>query len=162
MSILREPHLELRRRQQLNEELQARAKAWLPDWKPRDPDTDFAGALFQIVARIESEVAQRLDKMPEKMYRGFLNWLGVRGQAAQAAKVPLVFSMVQTATTPVLAEAPIQVQATPPQTQTGASPEPVTFETEDDVMIVPGSLAALLAVDPANDAFYQAPADSRH
>jgi hypothetical protein len=158
MSILREPQLEPRRRQQLNDELQARAKAWLPDWKPRDPDTDFAGALFQIVARIESEVAQRLDKMPEKMYRGFLNWLGVRGQAAQAAKVPLVFSMVPTATTPVLAEAPIQVQATPPQTQTGASPEPVTFETEDDVMIVPGSLAALLAVDPPNDAFYQAPA----
>jgi hypothetical protein len=156
MSILHEPRLELRRTAKLREELFARAKAWLHDWRPRDNGTDFLGALLEIAARLESETAQRLDKMPEKMFRGYLAWLGVRGRAAQAARLPLAFSLAANSE-PVLAKAPIQVQATPPQTDTGDSPEPVTFETEDDLMIVPGALASLYAVDPAEDAFYAAP-----
>lgn len=159
MSSLREPRLETRRSSDLSAELFARARAWLPTWQPPDPASDFAGALFAIAARFESEVAQRLDKVPEKMYRGFLQWLGVRGLAAQAAQIPLVFGLAPgTNAEPVLAQAPIQAQATPPQAPAGSSPEPITFETEHDLMIVPGSLAALIGADPANDAFYQAPA----
>ena len=156
MSSLREPRFETRRRAELRNELLARAKAWLPDWRPLDYTSDFAGALLEIVARLESEVAQRLDKMPEKMFRDFLTWLGVRGQAAQAARLPLVFNLAPNSES-VLGAAPIQVQASPPPSVTASSPEPVTFETEEDLMIVPGTLAALYAVDPADDAFYKAP-----
>jgi len=158
MSSLREPRFETRRRADLSAELMARAKAWLPDWRPLDYTSDFAGALLEIVARLESEVAQRLNKMPEKMFRDFLTWLGVRGLAAQAARVPLVFQLAANSER-VLGQAPIQVQASPPPSTTGGgSAEPVTFETQEDVMIVPGTLAGLYAVDPGADAFYQAPA----
>jgi hypothetical protein len=156
MSNLGEPRFETRRRADLRDELVARAKAWLPDWRPLDYTSDFAGALFEIAARLESEVAQRLDKMPEKMFRDFLTWLGVRGQAAQAARLPLVFNLTANSER-VLAHPPIQVQATPPPSASGGSAEPVTFETEEPVMIVPGTLAALNAVDPVEDAFYRAP-----
>src|SRR6516162_784046 len=93
MTTLREPRFEIRRRTDLRDELVARAKAWMPGWRPLDYTSDFAGALLEIVARLESEVAQRLDKMPEKMFRDFLTWLGVRGEAAQAALLPLVFNL---------------------------------------------------------------------
>jgi len=156
MSTLREPRFEIRRRTDLRDELLARAKAWMPGWRPLDYTSDFAGALLEIVARLESEVAQRLDKMPEKMFRDFLTWLGVRGEAAQAALLPLVFNLSANSAS-ILAQAPVQVQGSPPPSTTGASPEPITFETEEDVMIVPGTLAALYAVDPAADAFYCAP-----
>ncbi|HLK48651.1 MAG TPA: hypothetical protein VKT49_10985 [Bryobacteraceae bacterium] len=157
MTSLREPRFETRRRAELYKELVDRARAWLPEWRPLAQGSDSAGALLAIAARLESEVAQRLDKMPEKMYRGFLDWLGVRGKAAQAARVPLVFSLTANSE-PVLAAAPVQVQATPPPSSSAASSEPVTFETEDDVMLVPGSLASLCAVDPSQDAFYLPPA----
>jgi hypothetical protein len=157
MSSLREPRFELRRRADLRDELIARAKAWLPDWRPRDTSSDFAGALLEIAARLESEVAQRLDKMPEKMFRDFLAWLGVRGQAAEAARLPLVFHLTPNSER-VLAEAPVRVQASPPPSSSGGAAEPITFETEKDLMIVPGTLAALVAVDPSEDAFYRAAA----
>jgi hypothetical protein len=155
MSNLHQPRFETRRRADLRDELVARAKAWLPDWRPLDYTSDFAGALFEIAARLESEVAQRLDKMPEKMFRDFLTWLGVRGQAAQAARLPLVFNLAANSER-ILAQRPIQVQASPTPSNSGDSAEPVTFETEEDVMIVPGTLQALYAVDPGADAFYKA------
>ncbi len=147
MSSLGEPRsLETRRTSDLTAELFTRAKTSMPGWRPADPASDLAGALFAIAARFESEVAQRLDNVPQKMYRGFLQWLGARGLAAQAAEIPLVFSLTPGAqnSQPLLAQHPIQAQATPPQT-TGASPAPDTFETEKDLMIVPGSLAAFIA-----------------
>src|SRR5258708_6454848 len=124
MSILREPKFESRRKAELRAELVSRAKAWMPDWRPRDAGSDFAGALLEIAARLESEVAQRIDKLPEKMFRGFLTWLGVRGAAAQAARLPVIFHMTAKSEA-VLAKKPIQMQATPPPTDTGVSIEPV-------------------------------------
>src|SRR2546427_10613180 len=108
MSSMREPRFETARRIDLRDELVARAKVWLPDWHPTSGAMDFAGALFEIAARLQSEVAQRLDKFPEKTFRGFLDWLGVRSQAAEAGRLPVVLCLAA-GSEPVLAAAPIQV-----------------------------------------------------
>jgi hypothetical protein len=130
-----------------SQEFLSRARTWLPGWQPREGTSDFATALFDIAARIESEVTQRFDRVPEKTYRGFLHWLGVRGRAGQAGRVPVVFSLAP-GSDPVLAPAPVQIQATP------AGVDPVTFETERPLMLAPGRLADVVGVDPAQDAFY--------
>lgn len=158
MSSMREPRFEKARSPQLRDELIARAKVWLPEWR-RSPGTpDFAEALFEIAARIESEVAQRLDQVPVKLFRGFLDWLGVRSKAAQAARLPVVFNLANGAGA-VNGTAPIQVQATPAQTDSAVAPEPVVFETEKSLLISPAHLTSLVGVDPAKDQFFVAGPD---
>src|SRR5262249_37295582 len=97
-----------------------------------------------------SEVARRLDRVGEKMSLGFLDWLAIRGEAAHPARMPVAFKLASTAKDPVLAKAPVQLQADADKTS-------VVFETETDVRLVPGRLDTRVAVDLANDAFYFPP-----
>jgi hypothetical protein len=143
--VLRPPSFEPRRRTQLNDEFVARARAWLTGWHPRD-NGDFATALFQIGARLESEVTQRLDKVPLKTFRAFLDWLGVKALPGRAAKLPVVFTMTP-GSDPI--DAPERVRL-----QVNSGDTPVIFETIEALRILPGTLATLVAVDPAADAFY--------
>jgi hypothetical protein len=147
---VRHPAFEPRRRKELLDELLTRARAWLADWQPRD-EGDFATALFAIAARLESEVTQRLDRAPEKAFRGFLDWLGVTGKPGLAARLPVVFKMTP-GSDPV--DAPDRVQL---QINTGDTP--VNFETERPLRVLPGTLATIVGADPKRDAFSTPPAD---
>ena len=147
---MRHPSFEPRRRKELLDELLSRARAWIADWQPRD-EGDFATALFAIAARLESEVTQRLDRAPEKAFRGFLHWLGVIGKPGLAARLPVVFRMTP-GSDPV--DAPERVQL---QINTGDIP--VNFETEQPLRVLPGTLATIVAADPKRDAFFTPPAD---
>ena len=133
MSAPEAPKLDPRRTDEFFAELRDRARAWIPSWGFADNEGDFGGALLQIAARFNSEVAQRLDRAGEKMRRGFLDWLAVRGEAAHPSRMPVVFKLSDTATDAVLAKAPVQMQAP----TANAS---VVFETETDINILPGSL----------------------
>ena len=62
-----------------------------------DASGDFGRALLEVAARFSSEVAERLDGAGEKMRRGFLDWLAVRGEAARPARMPVVFKLADTA-----------------------------------------------------------------
>ena len=149
--------VETRRRVELRRELIERARVWLPDWRPREDGGDFLIALFDIAARLESEVAQRLDKAPLKLLRNFYYWLGGRGLAGQAGRLPVVFGLAA-GSEPLLAAAPVQMQATPAQADSSASPEPVTFETEQSLLLIPGALAAVVGANAGSDQFYLPPA----
>lgn len=140
------PRLDRRRTADFAAELQRRARAWIPSWD--FADGDFGRALLDVAARFSAEVAERLDRAGEKTRRGFLDWLAVRGTAARPARMPVVFKLTDAAPSPVLAQAPVRLQAD----AGGAS---VVFETEKDVRIVPGRLEAVVGVD--GDAFYLAP-----
>ena len=98
-------------------------------------------------------MAERLDGAGDKMRRGFLDWLGVRGEAARPARMPVVFKLADTAPDAVLAEAPVRLQV-------DAGGAPVVFETEKDVRVVPGRARdASSAWMPTRDAFYLPPPD---
>lgn len=140
------PRLDERRTADFLSELQRRARSWIPSWDLADGD--FGRALLEIAARFSSEVAERLDVAGDKMRRGFLDWLAVRGAAARPARMPVVFKLTDAAPTAVLAEAPVRLQAD----AAGAS---VVFETEKDVRIVPGRLDVVVGVD--RDRYYLAP-----
>lgn len=137
----------------LREELLQRARAWLPGWEHGEDKEDFGKALFAIVARIEAEVTQRLNRMGEKNLRGFLHWLGVRGAPAQAAGMPVVFSMTRGAPG-VSAPKPVRLQAPVGDTT-------VVFETQQDLDIVPAHVTALVAANvPVSADNQPPPADS--
>src|SRR5262249_16351740 len=126
------------------------AAAWLPSWSQDKSAPDFGLALLRIAARFTSEVAERLDRVGDKMALGFLDWLGVKAEAARPARVPVSFKLAATAPDPVTADAPVKMQA-------DAADQTVTFETEADLRIVPGTIESIVGVDPAGDAYYLPP-----
>src|ERR1700682_1410485 len=115
------PHLDERRTQEFVSELLERANAWIPSWSVNSDESDFGRALIEIAGRFSSEVAERLDRAGEKMRAGFLDWLAVRGDAARPARMPVVFKLADSATAPVLAVAPVRIQA-------ATADAPVIFE----------------------------------
>jgi hypothetical protein len=147
--VRRAPRFEERRQAEFGAELRARAQVWLPEWSHREGTGDFAGAIFKIAARFASEVAQRLDRVPEKNFRGFLHWLGVRAAAARAARIPIALVMTP-GSPPTRADPPVQFQAL------GAA-EPVIFETTDALTLTPAALQAVVGADPAGDRYYLPP-----
>ena len=103
------PKLETRRFAEFERELHERASAWLPGWALHDAEGDFGAALLRIAARFDSEVAERLDRAGDKMWRGFFDWLAVQGKAALPARMPIAFRMAATAVSvEVPAGAPLQ------------------------------------------------------
>jgi hypothetical protein len=142
------PRLDSRRADDFAAELQRRAHAWIPSWDLANADGDFGRALLDIAARFSAEVAERLDNAGDKMQRGFLDWLAVRGTAARPARVPVVFALSEAAKTSVLAEAPVRLQAS-------AGAATVVFETEKDLRVAPGRLATVVGID--GDAYSLAP-----
>jgi hypothetical protein len=141
------PSLDSRREVDFEAELTSRARTWVPSWSLEDDAPDFGRALLKIAARFSSEVAERLDQCGDKMMRGFLDWLAVRGEAARPARMPVVFKMADKAPAAVLAPAPVRMQA-------DAGDASVVFETEDDVLVVPGRLEIVVATDADKDAIY--------
>lgn len=144
------PGLESRRAADFERELRARAGSWLQSWNQDASAPDFGLALLKIAARYSSEVAERLDIAGEKMALGFLDWLGMKAEAARPARVPLAFKLAETASAPVAAPHPVKLQA-------DAGGGTVTFETETDLRIVPGAIEIIVGVDPAKDEYYLPP-----
>ena len=133
MTLPRPPGIDARRTGDFERELVARARSWIPSWALDEGGRDFGQALLEISARFNSEVAERLDQAGTKVARGFLDWLAIRGEAARPARMPVAFKLAETAHDPVLAVHPIKMQV-------DVGDATVTFETETDVRIVPGSL----------------------
>jgi hypothetical protein len=146
----RMPSLDARRAAEFEAELLARARSWLPEWGIDDDPQDFGRALLAIAARFDSEVAQQLDRAGEKMQRGFVDWLGVRANAARPARMPVVMRMGERAVEPVLARAPVRLQA-------DAEGVSVAFETEGDLRVLPGRLDVVIATDADTDQIFFPP-----
>jgi hypothetical protein len=146
------PRLEKRRSADFLAELRERARSWIPEWDLSAGQGDFGQALLDVAARFSSEIAERLDQAGDKMRRGFLDWLGVRGKAARPARVPVVFKLNDSAQARVEGIAPLRLQA-------NAGAVPVVFETEKSLTIIPAKLQMIVAADPDNDAYYLPPPD---
>jgi len=149
MNVSLPPRFDGRRRAELLAEMSRRAASWMTDWTPGTGSGDFGNALLSVAARVLSEVTQRLDQVPLKTFRGFLSWLGARGRAATAARVPIAFALAPKSDA-VTAIRGVQLQAS-------GDAGPIVLETETDLTIVPGTILALAAADPASNQFFLAP-----
>jgi hypothetical protein len=142
------PGVEKRRASDFERELLDRAADWIPSWHAGE-EKDFGRALLKIAARFNSEVAERLDRAGEKMQRGFFDWLGVRGLAANAARMPVAFKMGPKSA-PVLASEGTRMLAE-------AEGNSVSFETETAVWLLPSRLAVVVAADAGEDKYFLQP-----
>ena len=140
------PKFDERGRRELREELLARARAWFPNWRLDGDGRDPFGAILEIAAGISAEVTQRLNKVPQKSFRGMLHWLGKRGRPGASARLPVVFIMSEGAD-PVVSAEPVAVQA-------DADGTPVTLETNAPLRIVASQVQAVFATEPEKNRFY--------
>jgi len=133
----------------VEQELVARAQAWLPQWQFDEIPGDFGRALITIAARMYGRVIDALARTPEKNQRGLLWWLGIGSAPPQAASMPVFFQLAP------------QADAVPaPQgTRLQASlDQPTIFETLSAVWVVPGTIAAVVGADPTTDQYFLASA----
>ena len=144
------PIIDGRRRAALLAMLEQLVPACLPDWRAGGGQGDVAQAILSIAASLEAEVTQRLDRVPEKQFRNFLDWIGIHRDPARAARLYVVLLTAPGAPTTVLAPPRLRLQA---QVSSG----PIVFETDQDVLVVPGSLTDLVAVDGTGDKLYLPP-----
>jgi hypothetical protein len=141
------PVVDGRRRAALLAMLEQLVPTCLPDWRAGGGQSDVAQAILSIAARLEAEVTQRLDRVPDKQFRNFLDWIGIHRDPARAARLYVVLLTAPGAPTTVLAPPRLRLQA---QVSSG----PIVFETDQDMLVVPGTLTDLIAVDGTGDKLY--------
>ena len=114
-------------------------------WKPRD-DTDPGHGLVRIFAHLAELVVSRLNKVPDKNFRAYLDLLGGSLLPPQPARVPLTFTLASGNATTAPVPADTQVTTTPEGPE-----QPVIFETERDLVVTVAELASIIVHDPALD-----------
>ena len=105
------PEIDGRRRASLLAAMRRLVPALLPDWRSGVQQGDVADALLSAVASIETEVTKRLDRVPDKQFRNFLDWIGLRRGPARAAELFAVLIAAPTANAIVHALARLRLQA---------------------------------------------------
>ena len=133
----------------VEQELVDRAQAWLPQWQFDEIPGDFGRALIYIAARMYGRVIDALARTPEKNQRGLLWWLGIGPAPPLAASMPVFFQLTPQADA-VIAPQGTRLQASLDQ--------PTIFETLNDVWVVPGTVAAVVGVNPTADQYFLASA----
>lgn len=135
--------------------LLARRPGYTPGWAPEPGGP--GESLLQINARYAELLIAGLDALPERAQLAFLDRLGVSLLPAQAARTPLVFSLLPNSALDVSLPANTQVAAPSPpagpRDGAAAPPEPVIFATDQSVTLAHARLAALYSIDPGSDSF---------
>ena len=142
--------LDGRRESDLAAELERRAGALLARGDTEHPLGPILNAILAVGARLEEEVTGRLDRVPEKQANNIYEAMGLGRDPARPARVPVAFSMADTAQGGLVARAGTKVLFPLPG-------KPVVFETETAITLANGTISSLAAVDLTNDAIYFEP-----
>jgi WD40 repeat protein len=155
------PPIDTRKLKDLLDQLKKLAKDKVPDWTPpsppeedagtwtlsRSPEGD-AGTMLQVIfARLMEIAIERLNQVPNKHLLAFLDTMGVSLLPPSPAEVPLTFTLAP-GTSPTRIPQGTQVGTQPADGQTA-----VTFETDDDLTVIPAQLTAGFTVDPTWDRY---------
>jgi len=113
------------------------------------PAAGTSGALISIFARFAELITDRLNRVPEKNFLAFLDLLGASLMPPRSARVPLTFSLAESATGGAVVREGTQVAAIAMK----GEKEPAVFETERELVISPANLAACFTRDPNGDRY---------
>jgi hypothetical protein len=131
---------------------------YAPAWKEEltDPKTGvvrqrdtLAGALIDIFGRLAEIIIQRVNQVPDKNFRAYMNLLGVSLLPPQPARVPLTFTLAAGSTSNAIVPAGTQIAAPP---GAGES-QPVIFETERELVVTAAQLSSLFVRSPEQDTY---------
>lgn len=133
------PDLDDRAWADLVAELRALIPTYAPGWTDHNP-SDLGITLIELFAWLGESILYRLNQTPVKNYVAFLNLLGIVRAPALPAETYLTF---ETTTTGVIVPTGTQVQ-----TPAAGTDQPIVFETDEPVSLLPTTLAAALAIGP--------------
>lgn len=144
------PKLDGRLAKQLEAELQRTAIALRGEDAGAMPVGEIERAIYAVAARIGEEVTTRLDKAPGKQADNFYGAAGLGRDAARAAALPVAFKLTETFVQSLSAPAGSQLLAN--------ADEPVIFETQTNIDLVPGRIETVRGVDAEQDVVTMPPA----
>ncbi|HEU4347606.1 MAG TPA: putative baseplate assembly protein, partial [Actinoplanes sp.] len=134
------PDLDDRTWQDLVDQMRALIPKYAPQWTDHNP-SDLGITLIELFAWLGEGIIFRLNQTPEKNYVAFLNLLGITRDPATPARTHLTFT--SGVADPVTVPAGTQAQTADP-----AGGRPVVFETDENVVVLPTNLKAVLQVGP--------------
>lgn len=151
------PRIDTRQAEDIAAQVRKLLAEYAPAWREEidDPQTGQkrrdqpAVALINIFARFCEIIIERLNRVPEKNLLAFLDLLATAPLPPQPARVPLTFFLTTGSTTPGVVPAGTQAAAPP----TGGEDEPIVFETERELVVIPAQLDALFAIEPDADRY---------
>jgi predicted phage baseplate assembly protein len=129
------PNLDDRTWQDLVNEVKGLIPKYAPLWTDHNP-SDLGMTLVELFAWLVEGMIYRLNRVPEKHYIEFLNLLGITRDPATPARTQVTFTATGAPT-----DIPKGTQVATPQSPTE---EPVVFETNGDVRVLPIELAHML------------------
>jgi hypothetical protein len=155
------PVIDARTRDEVFEAMRLRLPGYVPgEWSP---NASAAGAaLMRVFARYMELLSGGVNQVPERSRLAFLNMLGVGLLPAQAARVPLVFELMEDSPLDPMLPADSQVAAPaqrlppsllPPGEERREEPQPAVFSTSQTVTLTRARVAALYSLDPAADEY---------
>ena len=120
------------------------AKALESDaWALRTQDAGHG--MIRLFGRMAEVIANRLNRVPEQHFRAFLNMAEIDRLPPRPACTELTFTAAEDGPPAVVVPAATQVSTRPSPEQ----PE-IIFETEQDLTVVPTTLARCVVMDPLN------------
>ncbi|MFJ3902877.1 baseplate J/gp47 family protein [Streptomyces sp. NPDC090025] len=133
------PNLDDRTWQDLVDEMRALIPRYAPGWTDHNP-SDIGITLIELFAWLAEGVVYRLNRVPDKHYLAFVNLLGITRDPATPARTFLTFT---SGTGPVALPAGTQAQ-----TAAREGEQPVVFETDEALTVLPVNLRDAVLVGP--------------
>lgn len=131
------PNLDDRQWQDIVDEARGLIPRYNPDWTDHNP-SDLGITLVELFAWIVEGMIYRFNKVPDKNFVEFLNLLGITRDPASPATVNLVFQMAPIAASLLLPKGNVTA------TQQTGQDDPILFETDETVTLLPVNLAESL------------------
>ncbi len=142
-------------------ELQRRRPGFTPEL--HGAESGAVAALDQILARYLATIDERLGQATERQQLAQLDQLGVSLTPAQSARAPVVFTVApdvvpgrvppgtRLAADPPKPEATAVDPIAPPEQPESMPPGPISFETEDGIGLIAGSIDEVRSLLPGRD-----------
>jgi predicted phage baseplate assembly protein len=132
------PNLDDRTFQQLVDEAKRRIPHYCPEWTDHNV-SDPGVTLIELFAGMVETLIFRLNRVPEKNYRTFMNLMGLNLEPPTPARAELTFALASPRDTPVVLPA-----ATEAETQQTAGRSALRFSTDREFAIQPPKVIAVL------------------
>ena len=145
-----QPLIDQRKFDDLFNEFKEIAKSIKQQWNIEDTDNNDLGvALSKIYISILQQVIIRLNKVPQRNFIEFLNFLGFELSSSIPAKVPVTFHLVEDVKEDVVVPKGTKVLA-----DANEKHRELTFETEDTILVTRSKLKKAYSIIPKTNEIY--------
>lgn len=131
-----------RKSKDIQEEIKKLARSYLPQWKIREGEPGWA--LAKIFSFMQEEVIERINYIPHNLFIEFLERLGIQPEHAKPSEGYVVFKFSENLDKPVYLKKGVKIS-----TENG-----IKFETQEDIVLNPVSVDAVISVNPDTDSVY--------